>query len=901
MTTNRRGIERRGAPRSGRRGVRVDRAWWRIGGWARGGRAGDRAVDARTSPAPRPPTRDPRSPCVLSRALALAVLLWSGVAFAHASHGGGLEPRAAREREVDPTILRILEGRALEALVAEGVGGETMPTVASPVPLSAEEAVALLLLEPGGVSDAALQTVRAGARARGSWMPSTDDLRAMARTLVVEALVAPLGPEVRLAPATVESILRGVPPPPLHPAADRGVIEATRRLARLRSGGARVEEAVRRVRVPLQEACTVAVAWRDRCEAVFHALEGGCDGSVALAIARVARMRALSGRGWSLLREDDLAFVVVEPGGAEPTTAARRVERAREAKRSVGRSIEAGVSGSSTDPALARAVATIAPLLVDRVESITVSAGGRVEVATRTVGIDGATAAEWRGKAGLADDALPWAGRDPSPDSRRRRLRDAPFGVKPLGTFPMSGLGGPTARRARRIALAEGSARACDGAGAECAPCACAGAGSRGAAARRSLGRATVAPRGAAASCVRGSRAVRSHPPRHEALSVRSAIRRATLPPMSDASRHLRQMQLPGFGAEGQRRLTAARVFVAGCGALGTVVVEQLVRAGVGTVVVVDRDIVERSNLQRQTLFTERDAERAVPKAEAAKARLLAVDPGVTVRAVVDDLVGGNAARHAEDCDLLIDCLDNFETRYLLNDLAVSTGRALVYGGAVGFRGMAAMLCPITGVGRDGAVRWDAARATPCLRCLAPDPPAAGEVETCETAGVLAAAPGIVGSLEASFALQALAAGEPSAAASRIVRFDLARANFSDASLASARDPACPCCAGGAFAFLAQRAPVARVLCGRGAVEVPLGERSMGRFDEVASSLAALGPVACETHGATRRAVLRADAAAVLGCGGLSVLDAASGLLVLVEGVDDADRARAIVARSVGV
>ena len=864
----------------------------RVGAWTARSRACGEAARARAVRGSRGPAP---SWCL---ALAIAMFLWPTAVFGGAARGSGAA--TAVGRTVDPAILRILEGRALEALVGEGVGGMTMPTVASPVPIPAEEAVALLLLEPGGVSESALQTVRAGARARGSWMPSMDDLRGMVRILVVEALVAPLGPEARIAPATVESILRGVPPPPRHPAADRGVIESVRRLSRVRSGGARVEEGARRALLPLKEASTVAIAWRDRFDAVHRAVEGACDGGASLAIARIARACALSGSGWSLLRDDDLAFVMATVAEVEPVTAARRAERAREAKRMVGRSIEAAATESAAEPSLARAIASIEVSRVERVESIAVSAGGRVEVAMRTVGIDAETVAEWRGKAGSVGGDPPWAGRDGSVPTRRRRLRDAPFGVKPLGTFPMSGLGGPTARRARGVALG----------GRPPIPVEQIRCGIAPRADRHAGGASTdwpIVDAMRARACEAGRRArevLRESAHRLRAglhPSDRSAMRGATLPSMSAASRHLRQLQLPGFGAEGQRRIASARIFVAGCGALGTVVVEQLVRAGVGTVVVVDRDIVERSNLQRQTLFTERDAERAVPKAEAAKARLGAIDSTVVVRAIVDDLVGGNAARHAEGCDILVDCLDNFETRYLLNDLAVSTGRALVYGGAVGFRGMAAMLRPITGAGRDGAVRWGTAHATPCLRCLAPEPPVPGEVETCETAGVLAAAPGIVGSLEASFVLQALAAGEAPDAASRIVRFDLSSASFSDASLAEARDPECPCCVGRAFPFLARRAPVARVLCGRGAVEVPLGDDSVGRFGEVASSLAAIGPVVCETHGATRRATLGAAAAADLGCGGLAVLEAASGLLVLVEGVDEPDRARAIVARCVGV
>ncbi|MFM7133296.1 MAG: HesA/MoeB/ThiF family protein, partial [Planctomycetota bacterium] len=261
----------------------------------------------------------------------------------------------------------------------------------------------------------------------------------------------------------------------------------------------------------------------------------------------------------------------------------------------------------------------------------------------------------------------------------------------------------------------------------------------------------------------------------------------ATLAPMDGSDGHLlerfrRQMQLPGFGAEGQSRLRDARVLVVGAGALGSVVLEQLCRGGVGSLVVVDRDVVEPSNLQRQTLYAESDAERRVPKAEAARARLRAIDATVVVRAIVDDFHAANALRHAHRCDVLVDCVDNFETRYLLNDCAVRLGVPLVYGGAVAMRGTSAALFPAC-ADFGGALRWSDSSATPCLRCLAPEPPPPSEVETCETAGVLASVAGIVGSLEAASVLRMIASG-PAALAPVLVRFDLARGEFASASLA---------------------------------------------------------------------------------------------------------------------
>lgn len=367
-------------------------------------------------------------------------------------------------------------------------------------------------------------------------------------------------------------------------------------------------------------------------------------------------------------------------------------------------------------------------------------------------------------------------------------------------------------------------------------------------------------------------------------------------------------MQLPRFGAEGQSRLARARVLVAGCGALGTVVCEQLARAGVGTLVVVDRDVVEWSNLQRQTLFSESDARRGVPKAEAAKARLAQVHAGTVVRAFVDDIHGGNARKYAADVDLVVDCLDNFETRYALNDCAVERGIALVYGGAVAMRGMAAALLPVTGAGGSGLVRWERARATPCLRCLAPEAPAPGEVETCDTAGILAAAASVTAAIEASLAIRLVAEGAAHVPAS-LVRFDLASLAFSSSSLACARDEGCPCCAARRFEFLADGLGTAqrwRVLCGRGAVELALGAPLDGRaLSQVVAKLSATGAARHERHGATD--VVTAEIKTEQGAAGalssleIALLSSDAGTLAIVSGTTDPERARSIVARYLGV
>ena len=388
------------------------------------------------------------------------------------------------------------------------------------------------------------------------------------------------------------------------------------------------------------------------------------------------------------------------------------------------------------------------------------------------------------------------------------------------------------------------------------------------------------------------------------------------------ASRYARQMQLPQVGSEGQRRLGAARVLVAGCGALGTVVSESLVRAGFGVVTIVDRDLVEWSNLQRQTMFTEQDARRGVPKAEAAKARLAQLNSGTVVRAFVDDLRASNALRYAQDADLIVDCLDNFETRALLNDCAVLRRVPLIYGGAVGLEGMAAAILPHGGEVRaacGGAVAWSDERSTPCLRCLMPVLPAPGEVATCETVGVLGPVAGMVGAIEAGLAIRLLAEGAHRVP-SMLVRFDFGAMRFASSSLHGARDPDCACCGRRRFEELSRDddAREGRVLCGRNAVEIRLAGISPSEVaaaadadrvaERVAERLRSVGSVECQRHGDTRLIdLVPPDAAPVqsssssLGMHRLRVLIGPAGAFAVVEGTTDTERARSLVARWLGV
>lgn len=197
------------------------------------------------------------------------------------------------------------------------------------------------------------------------------------------------------------------------------------------------------------------------------------------------------------------------------------------------------------------------------------------------------------------------------------------------------------------------------------------------------------------------------------------------------------------LGSERDARLREARVAVVGMGALGCAIAPWLVRAGVGHVTLVDRDLVEPSNLQRQLLYVEADLGRL--KAEAAAAHLRAANSEVAVVPVVADLTSGNARALLTGFDLLLDGTDNFETRFLLNDLAIATGTPWIYAGAIGAEGMVWPLHP---------------PHTPCLRCLMEEPPEHGDVDTCDSAGVLGPAVGVIGSWAALEALKVLS-GEP--------------------------------------------------------------------------------------------------------------------------------------------
>ena len=300
---------------------------------------------------------------------------------------------------------------------------------------------------------------------------------------------------------------------------------------------------------------------------------------------------------------------------------------------------------------------------------------------------------------------------------------------------------------------------------------------------------------------------------------------------MPQRQRHQRQITLPWCGEEGQSRIRGAHVLVVGCGALGCASIDWLARAGVGQLTLVDRDVVEWSNLQRQQLFSERDAQAGSPKAEAAARRVKEIDSTIRVHACVEHVNSENAADLARGVNVIVDGLDNIETRFVLNDVSVRDGIPYVYAAAVAMEGRCMVVLP-----RDVAVHVDeriskdiantgeskanhfAARGA-CLRCVFPEMPTPGVLPTCDLAGVLGPLVGMVGAYAASQTLFLLA-GRADLLERKLWSVDLAAHRH--ATIAVSIDEHCACCGKKEFSFLEPLNEASRVahLCGRGAIQV---------------------------------------------------------------------------------
>lgn len=313
--------------------------------------------------------------------------------------------------------------------------------------------------------------------------------------------------------------------------------------------------------------------------------------------------------------------------------------------------------------------------------------------------------------------------------------------------------------------------------------------------------------------------------------------------------RYHRQIILPFIGEAGQQRLLDSHALVVGCGALGTMIVDTLARAGVGRLSIIDRDTIDLTNLQRQVLFDEDDVKATIPKAEAAKARLARINSQVRVEAHVDDFNHRNAKRYLDDADVIIDGLDNFETRFLLNDLAVKFGVPYVYGGAVATGGMSMTILPHP-QHRAGAARsnvsWSEAQSTPCLRCVFADIPPPGTTQTCDTAGVLGPAAATIAAHQATQTLKLLS-GNPDAVDRSLYSIDVWENRTRRFDISGARTAGnCACCVQGKFDSLAGQAGTATTsLCGRNAIQITPAD-SQGRdggldLAQMAARLAAHG------------------------------------------------------------
>jgi adenylyltransferase/sulfurtransferase len=308
--------------------------------------------------------------------------------------------------------------------------------------------------------------------------------------------------------------------------------------------------------------------------------------------------------------------------------------------------------------------------------------------------------------------------------------------------------------------------------------------------------------------------------------------------------RYHRQMLLAGFGEAGQKKLLASTALILGCGALGSVSANMLARAGVGHLIIVDRDFIDLTNLQRQILFDEIDIENALPKAEAARRKIALINSQVKVTAIVDDINYRNISRLAENADILMDGLDNFETRYLANDYAVKYGKPYIYGGAVGTTGMALTILPHSPNGdRPWELLESGSRATPCFRCLFEQAPA-GESPGCDTIGVLGPAVSIIANFQAAEALKVLT-GNFAQVNPALLNIDLWSNMITQLDMGNSwKDGNCPTCKSRLFEYLEGKSgSSATALCGRDAVQLLNRQDEVINLSAIAQRLQHQGPV----------------------------------------------------------
>lgn len=290
--------------------------------------------------------------------------------------------------------------------------------------------------------------------------------------------------------------------------------------------------------------------------------------------------------------------------------------------------------------------------------------------------------------------------------------------------------------------------------------------------------------------------------------------------------RYSRQILFSGIGEEGQRRLAAAQVLIVGCGALGSAHAESLARAGVGRLRIVDRDFVEPSNLQRQTMFTESDAEKRLPKAIAAANHLRQINSEIEIDPHVTDVNYSNIEQLIESCDVLIDGTDNFATRYLINDACVKHNITWIYGAAVGSYGVTMTIRP---------------HQTACLRCLFEEAPPAASAPTCDTAGVIMPIINVVSAVQVTETLKLLT-GRIEELHGSLMQFDVWRNEWRRIGPGAPRAD-CLTCGLARYETLSRAAEGAAVLCGRDAIQISPSQPTRINFSSLAERLRRLGEV----------------------------------------------------------
>ena len=336
--------------------------------------------------------------------------------------------------------------------------------------------------------------------------------------------------------------------------------------------------------------------------------------------------------------------------------------------------------------------------------------------------------------------------------------------------------------------------------------------------------------------------------------------------------RYSRQILFQQIGKDGQEKLLNSRVLLVGCGALGASHAEMLARAGVGFLRIIDRDFVEFSNLQRQTLYSEQDAKKRLPKAIAAKNRLSKINSEIEIEAIVADVNNSNIESFIEDVDLVLDGTDNFQIRYLVNDACVKLGKAWIYGAAVSSYGTTMTIIP---------------DETPCLRCIFEEMPGVGSSPTCDTAGVIQPIIATISAVQVSEALKILV-GKPDKLHKSLMQFDVWENDWRKIKLGKPNKD-CQTCVQRNFEYLeAKNQDFFTTLCGRDAVQIQPPNSTKIDLPVLAEKLKNLGEIKINEY------LLRLK----LQDYELTIFKDAR---AIIKGTDDQSVARSVYAKYIGV